>query len=313
MPETSAPRITGTDAERQLDDTLWRDMFGDEAGVIGDYDGSAYKLTLPTSSNVAQVGSTTQASLSVVGGFRHRIPAGETQSVTVPAIASSARTDIIAARLDLATFTGAPGPVRLVAIEGTSTNLPVYDDAPPGIEDLPLWAITRQSGQSLSQGSVTDLRNRISRVISVPHFGVLPQSAPLGYLADWKGVLYRRTIDSAGNTIWVRHTELETNPTALDGSAIPASARKVNVVASYITTVGNTAGGFNVQFGFTFTKLIAVKLTPGDRVGGLGFIVPVPANFTTSSAHGVAYQPGGAPVPINSTIRVEVNAVGYVL
>lgn len=204
MPETSGPRITGTAAERQMDDLLWRDMFGSEAGVVGDIDGSAYKLTLPSSSNTVQVGSTTQPSLSIVGGFRHRISAGETEGVDLSPVVGGARTDIIAARLDLAGFTGAPGPVRLVGIEGTSTSLPAFDDAAPGVEDLPLWSLTRQPGQALSQAQVKRLFSRLAPVLEVPPDASLPLNSPLGTVAYWQDNQYRRELSAQSVPVWKR-------------------------------------------------------------------------------------------------------------
>lgn len=209
MPETSGPRVTGTDEERQFDDLMWRDMFGSEAGVVGDLDGTSYKLTLPSGSDIAAVGSTSQASVCVIGGFRHRINAGETQGVTIPPAVGAARTDIIAARLDLATFTGAPGPIKLVRIAGTSAGLPAYDSAPPGVEDLPLWSITRQPGQTLAQATVVRLFPRLVPSLDVPNAAPLPLSSPLGSIAWHNGLMYRRVLDASQVPAW------ETSSTSL--------------------------------------------------------------------------------------------------
>lgn len=112
---------------------------------------------------------------------------------------------------------------------------------------------------------------------------------------------------------WVPRARVIYQDNALDGSSVPAGARLVRLRRSYTTTVGNTGGGFNVPFGFGFTKLMAVALWPGDDVGPLGFIVPVGRNHTLSTGHGVAYQPNGTYVPNGQLIRVEVDVVGYIL
>jgi len=204
MPQSSAPIAVGTDAERQLTDLDWRDAFGDEAGVLGDLDGTAYRLTLPTNSDNVTVGSATQRSMARVAGFVHRIPAGETESLTIPAASGSARTDIVVLRYD-PSFTGAPGPVRLTRVAGTSSGIPSYDDAPPGIEDLPLWAITRQPGQALSQATTRDLRVRLGPALELPVGAPLPLSSPLGSTLRQGTVTYRRELDAAGLPAWRRH------------------------------------------------------------------------------------------------------------
>lgn len=218
MPEVSGPRVTGTLAERQFDDLIWRDLFGTESGVINDMDGSAYKVTLPSSGNVVTFGSTSQASLSVVGGFRHRISAGDTQTVTLPAMGGAARTDIVVARLDLATFTGAPGPVRLTPITGTSTSIPMVDDSAPGVEDLPLWAFTRQPGQTAAQAVVTRLFTRLSRVRGVAPGAPLPLTASLDSVAIRDGVEYRRVLGSASVPEWKEITTVAPTVTAFPGA-----------------------------------------------------------------------------------------------
>lgn len=203
MPEISGPRVTGTDAERQLDDLIWRDLFGSEAGVIGDIDGSAYKLALPSDSLIVAVGSMTQPSLCNVGGFRHRIAGGDSQSVTMAAMGGTARTDVISAKLDLTGFTGAPGPVRLVATTGTTIAIPVLDDSSPGIEHHPLWALTRQPGQTLAQATVQRLFSRLSPVLARAVGAPLPTSAPLDTIVSQGVSRFRRVLDSALVPTWV--------------------------------------------------------------------------------------------------------------
>ncbi|TYP82079.1 hypothetical protein [Blastococcus xanthinilyticus] len=198
MPQSSAP-LVGVN----LSDLDWRDSFGDEAGVLRDLDGTAYRVTLPTDSDVLRVGSTTQRSIARVAGFVHRIPAGETEPLTIPVASGTARTDIIALRYD-PEFKGEPGPVRLARIAGTATGLPNYDDAAPGVEDLPLWAITRQPGQSLSQAMLRRLFPRLAPGLELPEGAPLPISSPLGTVLQQGAVTYRRQLDSSGVPTWAR-------------------------------------------------------------------------------------------------------------
>lgn len=156
MAQSSGPITSGTLAERQMTDALWRDIFGFEAGVIGDIDGTAYKLTFTAGSDFVAVGSTTIDSFARVAGFSHKVPVSSPESINIP-VAASTRTDVIAIRYDPA-HTGALGPCRLVRIAGTSAAIPTLDTTAPGVEELPLWAITRGAGQALNQATVTDLR-----------------------------------------------------------------------------------------------------------------------------------------------------------
>lgn len=203
MTQTSGPISQGTIAERQFTDVLWRDLFGGEPGVIGDLDGTAYAITLPPDSDTAAIGSSTQNSLSMVAGFVHKIPAGAAEGVTIPAANAVARTDLIVVRYDPAN-TGAPGPCRLVRIEGTNSGQPAYDAAPPGVEDLPLWAVTRQPGQALSQAAVKRVFPRLAPVLNLPDGAPLPTSSPLGTVLQQGRVTYRRELDSSQVPVWVQ-------------------------------------------------------------------------------------------------------------
>lgn len=183
----------------------WRQIFGAESAIIGDTDGSAFGLTLPPSTDVAEVGSATLESVALVGGMPLIIPAGETQSIEIPASTNPTigRTDIIAAQYNAGTFTTAPGPVRLVRIAGTegSAALPSYS-APL---TLPLWAVTRKQGQSLNAATSRDLRARAGWNYDLPNDGLLPKDAPLGSRAVRGGTVSRR--DGVGSSVeWVEES-----------------------------------------------------------------------------------------------------------
>ena len=215
MTQTSGPISSGTLVERQFTDTMWRDLFGDEPGVVGDLDGSAYAYTLSLNSDVMSIGSSTQDSKSVVGGFSHKIPAGAPEPITIPAASGADRTDLIVVRYDPANI-GAPGPCRLARIAGTSVALPAYDASPPGVEDLPLWYVTRRPGQALSQATVRRAFTRLARILDVPPSVPLPPSAPLGYEARHGDQQYRRELGAASTPVW-----RQSGPTSRNGPLTP--------------------------------------------------------------------------------------------
>lgn len=277
MPEISGPRVTGTDVERQMDDLLWRDMFGAEAGVVADLDGTAYKLTLPSSSEIVTVGSTSQPSLCVVGGFRHRISAGDTQTVTMTAMGGTARTDVISAKLDLTGFTGAPGPVRLVSTAGTTTAVPTLDDSAPGVEHLPLWAITRQPGQSLAQATVKRLFPRVSLSLSQAIGAPLPTSSPLDTLVSQGGLLYRRILDPSLVPVWALEG-------ALSGAELLRNAA-VDLSNGALENQGFGPGDVVRDVGGYYSGAQANTLTVPAGLGGLHLI---------SVGSGISGGPGAA-------------------
>lgn len=202
MAQTSGPIAQGTTAERQFSDVLWRDLFGDERGVISDYDGSAYRLTMPSDTNdVVSIGSSTQASLAIVAGFVHKIPAGSPEGITIPDASGLDRTDIIALRYDPG-YVSAPGPVRVHRIAGSSNAIPAYDSAPPGVEDLPLWAVTRSPGQNLNAATIVRMFPYISRNLDWPSGAALPPLAPMGTVVRQGPHSYRRVLGTSSVPVW---------------------------------------------------------------------------------------------------------------
>lgn len=189
-------------------DIIWRGLLGSEPAILGDHDGSAFGLTRPPTGDTVELGSTTVDSLLKVGGFLLRIPAGTTQSLTIPPSTNAAvgRTDLIVARLAPATYTTPPGPVRLFRIPGTegSAARPSYTDVPSGsgIEHFPLYAINRKQGQALTESTATSMR-----IWAGPHVFVgtgvstFP-SMPIGSTATRGGVDWSRELVS-GTPTWV--------------------------------------------------------------------------------------------------------------
>lgn len=224
-------------------DRGWRAAFAGRTGVIGDADGSSFGLTLPAEGATAQLGSATQPSRLVVDGYGLEVGQGTTQSLDIPASSgggTNGRTDLVVARLNLSSFTTAPGPVRLVRIAGTEGSLTVpaatYDL--DGIRDLPLYAVRRRQGESLNQAIVTDMRPRLAYNYDVPVNAPLPASAPLGSRASRGDVIYRR--DSVGSAVdWV----IESQPREVrTGTAVVSSGGEgfPRMADSYLVRSGTT-------------------------------------------------------------------------
>jgi hypothetical protein len=203
-------------------DRGWRAAFAGQTGIVGDSDGSAFGLTLPAEGATAELGSATLPSRLVVDGYGLEVAQGATQSLDIPASSgggTNGRTDLIVARLDLSTFTGSPGPVRLDRVPGTegSTALPAPTYDPDGVRDLPLYAIRRREGESLNQAIVTDLRPRIGHHYLVPSGGSMP-AASLGDRATRGDVAYR--YDLVGSSPdWVVEARPKTTLTGNDSTA----------------------------------------------------------------------------------------------
>lgn len=199
--------LPGTGPSAKFTQGLWITHFGQNAGIVGDTDGTAFSLTKPPATDFVEIGSATIDSVCKVGGFPLRIPAGETQSLEIPPSLTGGtvgRTDLIVARLNTGTFTTSPGPVRLVRIAGTegSADLPSHNTTLPSPVDLVLYQITRKQGQGLNQAIVVDRRPRTGWHYLVPAGAPLPQTAPLGSTATRDGVRWRR--DFVGEAVdWV--------------------------------------------------------------------------------------------------------------
>ncbi|MCR1984500.1 hypothetical protein NSA53_19890 [Cellulosimicrobium cellulans] len=201
MPQQSGP-ITGIN----FTDGLWRDLFGDEPAIVGDVNGTAYQITTPTSTDQVLIGSPSQDSIARVGGFAHKIPAGQTEPLTVPPSTDSSvgRTDLIVCRYDPTWGAQEPGPVRLHRIPGVegSNARPAYDGGPPGIEDLAHYAITRKKGQALNQAAVVDLRSRTGPSLLLTKDADLPANVPLGTRVRRGRAEHMRMLDASGTPYW---------------------------------------------------------------------------------------------------------------
>lgn len=273
MAQSSGPIAQGTTAERQFSDVLWRDLFGQEPGVLSDMNGSSYALTLPTSGDVVSVGSTSQNSIAQVAGFVHKIPQGSPESITIPAASGSARTDIIALRYDPA-YTGSPGPVRLFRIAGSGSSLPAYDATPGGIEELPLWSITRSPSQALSAATVQRMYPRLAPTIDLPPGAPLPTNSPLGtrvYQGATAG--WRRALDNTNTAVWIALGSADEKHAAANvttnGSGQFTITHNLGVVPTYVSAISREIGAVDTQHfaiqSVTSTQFTAVAYYNGAK------------------------------------------------
>jgi hypothetical protein len=258
-----------------MTDVLWRDLFGDESGVVGDMDGTAYALSLPGSGDIVTVGSTTQASLARVAGFAHRIPQSSPDTITIPAAVGSTRTDIIGLRYD-PTYTGLPGPVRLYRTVGSSAAIPTYDDSPPGVEDLPLFAITRAVGQALSLATVTRMYPRVAPTLNLPATATRPTSSPLGSYLIQGSTRYVRDLNPSNVPEWRQLTGTRT--------IIRAYGAGARISPSGTFTDSGAMSFTGVRTGQQFL----VMLTEAVRVDGSGVQTVDPGIVVTGAT--IAFQ-----------------------
>ncbi|MDR7385202.1 hypothetical protein [Promicromonospora iranensis] len=192
----------------------------DDAGIVNDYDGSAFRLVLPSSGTEALIGSTTQDSVAMVGGYPIFIGEDTFQSVDIPVSSNSAvgRTDLIVCRYSAAWLVGEPGPVRIHRIggvEGSGKAPSLVNDAYGGTKDLVLFEINRKQGQQPTL--VADRRIRVGRHLYVRAAGTLP-NAPLGYTATKDGVEWSREIGSDSSPTWVEKSRPPTVLTSTDAT-----------------------------------------------------------------------------------------------
>lgn len=276
-----------------MTDVLWRNLFGDESGVIGDTDNSAYTILLSTGSDTAFIGSVTIDSLAKVAGFSHRIPVGQLEPISIPPASGSARTDLIVLRYDPA-YAGALGPVRLVRIAGTSASVPAYDDAPPGIEDLPLLTVQRTPGQPLSQAVAHRVFPRICPVLSIDSDAPLPLNSPVGTRIRKGTQEYIRTADPGGTPVWTPDDP-------------PVTGRAATAAAPFQSVTGFLALTDTLGFKHYCGYLKNVGGLNGNAIAGQTLLILPPEMRPPATRLFV--------IPVNSgqlTVHVDFNPDGFV-
>ena len=300
MPAVSFPVADG---ETPFTDQQWRYLMGAEAGVVGDVDGSAFAYSTPAGGNELVLGSPTQPSVAVVGGFGLLIPAGESAAIEVPPETNAGgRTDIVSVRFNPAATLTAPCELYRTAGTVGSPSRPSVDEGPPGLEHLALYAVTRKgngtSAQGIDQAAVVPLFHRIGPNILVPNGREMPENVPLGSRARRDGVEWIRDMVS-GTPAWVK-----------EGGWRP------DVVANSTIVQTNAAGQASVPYGVKFASPPIFTPTIGDDASGPGLagaVVtvrdPDPGSRSTTSC--VVQVRGGTGTPVaNVTVRIDWIAVG---
>lgn len=312
MPQTSGPF-----ADEPFTDEQWRFLVGDEAGIVGDVDGTGFRLTLSSSSNEFLLGSDTAPSLANVAGRLHKIGQGNTERYVgiIPDAVGGPQVHIIASRHDPAwslRSAGADGPVRTVVISGTAGGgSPSFDGGYPGVEDLPHWKITRQPGKALTDPTtvVEDLRTWRSHTIHVRTRDQLPLDVPIGTVAFTRaGETFIRQRTAQGSVRWLGQVADVFDGTEgyMIGSAPPAGTPKYRREISRVVTT-TALGGWNIPLGITAPNgIVHMTASPGDTAGDHDTSVLILPNCTLSAANGVARTTSGGPVA-SRAIRVNLN------
>jgi hypothetical protein len=306
-------QLSGPLPPEQFTQTLYSRHHGTEVGIRGDTDGSAFGITLPPAGDTAEFGSATVDSICKIGGYPLIVPAGSSQSLEIPAPLSggtTGRTDLIVARYAPATYTTAPGPVRLFRIAGTagSATRPAYSPA----TDLRLYAVQRRQGEALNQAIVADLRSWSGPMILMASGAALPQSAPLGSRVARDGTIYLRTF--VGTTVdWV----VESTPaTVISGvNAIEApTAGWTRQSGSYLerNDTARWVHGVLTKAGASLDALASGGMPGGDiSIGRVYDIDKPPAGVVVAAAARVTDVDGNtymAGVNINDTGFIQLNS-----
>jgi len=311
MAQTSGP-ITG----QNLTDEMWRTMFGAEPGILGDTNGTAFALTLPPGSDDAEVGAPANDSNAVVAGFGIRIPSGEPEPLAIPPSngGTVGRTDLIVARYDPSWSSTNPGPVRLHRIAGVdgSPTVPSFDSGAPGVEDMPLWQITRRQGEGLNQAAVVDRRRWIGPAMHSAQ--AMHSAVPIGTtVLRGDTLMHRRLVGGTAQWFEVDLTGRRgERPQILIGRAAafayPTSASWASLSSDTPVLAGNPASvgmaviGSGTQDNPTRIRLSQAGLYAfGYRMGVRPTATPWPA-FHASSNPGVFAGPGFGPT---SQVGVE--------
>lgn len=158
-------------------DADWADRFGGQDGIIEDYDGHSFDMTLLNGSNEAQF---TAAKISV-NGYTLTVPAGE--RVSLPAPTSGSKTYYIGALYDPALNVPVPvtqpdGLVVQTATDEGPCQLVAYDTTVPnagGKRFLIQYALTRTAA-ALTSAVVVDRRRWVG--VCIEYADGLPDASP---------------------------------------------------------------------------------------------------------------------------------------
>ena len=177
------------------------ETFGARDGILEDYLGTAFSMTLLNATNEAQF---TAAKIGV-SGFTLVVPEGE--RVSLPAPTSGSKTYYIGALYDpllnvadAAGNASEQGPCRLMAYD---TTIDTTNDK----RFLVLWAVTRTTG-ALTGATVRDARRWASDIcldqpLGIPASGNEGNSYPRGTFRLAGNQIYVRTLNASGVLAWV--------------------------------------------------------------------------------------------------------------
>lgn len=195
--------LSGPLVDRNFTDETWRAIFGGDPAIVGDTTGTSYTITLPANTNDAELSAPEHDAMSVVGGFSHRIPRGETHRIEIPPAtdATTGRTDVVGVLYD-PTVTSDPGPCRVTRIPGVEGSAVVPEYSGTG-EFMHLYSIKRLAGQSLNQAVSQDLRRRRGPQLTVGRSTDLPANASLGTRLERGGVEWVRDLSEAKKPTWI--------------------------------------------------------------------------------------------------------------
>jgi len=152
-------------------DADWATRFGGQDGIIEDYDGHSFDMTLLNGSNEAQF----TAALISVNGYTLTVPAGE--RVSLPAPTSGSKTFHIGVLFDSAlnvpvAVTQQDGSVVQTATDAGPCRLMAYEDGTvpdsTGKRFLILYTLTRTSA-ALTGATVSDRRRWVGVAIDFPY------------------------------------------------------------------------------------------------------------------------------------------------
>lgn len=327
-------QLSGPVGKRPFTTTEWRYVVGNEPGIKEDVNGTSYGLVFSTNSDEAFVGSANQDSVCVVGGGMHVIPAGQQHGVVIPQPQNADRTDLIVVRYDPQWAVGPDdpdllaawvGPCRLHRIPGTEgSGAPPYDAAPPGVEDFPLWEVTRSPSDALSQADRMDRRVRTGPNLYAKSLAHIGNDVPLGTRAHLDdGTEYVRVLDDQDNPVWAPPANLYAAGTPLvGGTPPPRQWTEFLRQAGFATVTTQPDGAAIVPFPRPFPSgLLSVQLT---LLTGIGVAKPVPASVvmyppqsstqsrrpSLSSFHVAVHKPNGDPYG-GGSFAIGYEAVGW--
>lgn len=268
MAQSSGPFV-----DEPFTDAQFRHIVGDDSSIRYDFDGTAFKLTLSATSNIATVGSATQDSIAVVAGREHLIPAGQPQEIEIPEATGPGQAWFLCSRHEpewSSRSAGDDGPVRL-AVVAREEAASYPDVSYPGVENLVHYEISRAVNESLSQASVADVRTWSGPTRYLARGDEFPAS-PIGTVVNLttNGLQYIRALQRDTGTVdWVRR-----RGDAFDLASVSETARNAYMKAGTAIVTTNAFGDASIVFPSPFPNaLVSAVVSDATATTGLGAVV----------------------------------------